>query len=70
MRGVPRFSAPVRRLPVQHSHRAEGIQLHVNRKGPRPAAALFDRTPLPNVRNEIGVTDADRRHDIEQKLHC
>jgi len=31
---------------------------------------LFGRKPLPNVRNDIGVTDAERLHDIEQKLRC
>jgi len=32
--------------------------------------AMFGRKPLPNVRNEIGVTGGERLHDIEQKLRC
>jgi hypothetical protein len=33
-------------------------------------SVLFGRTPLPNIRNVIGVTDSERLHDIEQKLRC
>jgi hypothetical protein len=31
---------------------------------------LFDKRRLPNIRNRDKVTDAERLHDIEQKLRC
>ena len=31
---------------------------------------LFGRSGLPNIRKRNDVTDAERLHDIEQKLRC